>query len=110
MYVERKMNLCTPFRKQRFVKQEILRSRICCAKNKREKCYINEQAKLEYDWMVMSSVSVASQSSFCFLCSRELIRLANLTKIFLPLLPIQTTIVILRPYKELYSVISNCIA
>jgi hypothetical protein len=36
-----------------------------------------EQAKSEYDWLVMSSVFVASQSSCFFLCSREQIRLVE---------------------------------
>jgi hypothetical protein len=30
-----------------------------------------EQAKSECDWVVVSSVFVASQSNCCFLCSRE---------------------------------------
>ncbi len=36
-----------------------------------------EQAKSECDWVVMSSVFVASQSSCFFLCSREQIRLVE---------------------------------
>ena len=36
-----------------------------------------EQAKSECDWLVMSSVFVASQSSCFFLCSREQIRLVE---------------------------------
>jgi hypothetical protein len=33
--------------------------------------FSREQAKREYDWVVMSSVFVSSQSSCFFLCSRE---------------------------------------
>ncbi len=36
-----------------------------------------EQANSECDWLVMSSVFVASQSSCFFLCSREQIRLVE---------------------------------
>ena len=36
--------------------------------------FSREQAKCECDWLVMSSVFVASQSSCFFLCSREQIR------------------------------------
>ena len=44
-----------------------------------------EQAKSECDWLVMSSVFVASQSSCFFLCSREQIRqVENQLKILLP--------------------------
>ena len=39
--------------------------------------FSREQAKSECDWMVMSSVFVASQSSCFFLCSREQIRLVE---------------------------------
>ena len=39
--------------------------------------FSREQAKHEYDWLVMSSVFVASQSSCFFLCSREQIRLVE---------------------------------
>ncbi len=53
---------------------------------------IIEQAKSECDWLVMTSVFVASQSSCFFLCSREQIRqeenrlkpaLKSLTSVFL---------------------------
>jgi hypothetical protein len=33
--------------------------------------FSREQAKSECDWVLMSSVSVASQSDSVFLCSRE---------------------------------------
>ena len=39
--------------------------------------FSREQAKSDCDWMVMSSVFVASQSSCFFLCSREHIRLVE---------------------------------
>ena len=39
--------------------------------------FSHEQAKSERDWLVMSSVFVASQSSCFFLCSREQIRLVE---------------------------------
>ncbi len=39
--------------------------------------FSREQAKSECDWLVMSSVFVASQSSCFFLCSREQIRLVE---------------------------------
>ena len=37
----------------------------------------SEQAKSECDWLVMSSVFVANQSSCFFLCSREQIRVVE---------------------------------
>ena len=39
--------------------------------------FSREQTKSECDWLVMSSVFVASQSSCFFLCSREQIRLVE---------------------------------
>jgi hypothetical protein len=39
--------------------------------------FSREQVKSECDWVVMSSVFVASQSSCFFLCSREQIRLVE---------------------------------
>ena len=39
--------------------------------------FSREQGKIECDWLVMSSVFVASQSSCCFLCSREQIRVVE---------------------------------
>ncbi len=39
--------------------------------------FSREQAKSECDWVVMSSVFVASQSSCFFVCSREQIRLVE---------------------------------
>jgi hypothetical protein len=39
--------------------------------------FSREQAKSDCDWVVMSSVFVASQSSCLFLCSREQIRLVE---------------------------------
>ncbi len=41
------------------------------------RCFSREQAKSECDWVVMSSVFVASQSSCFFHCSREQIRLVE---------------------------------
>ncbi len=39
--------------------------------------FSREQAKSEFDWVVMSSVFVASQSSYFFLCSHKQIRLVE---------------------------------
>ena len=47
---------------------------ICIKPASTWRIFSREQAKSECDWLVMTSVFVASQSSCFFLCSREQIR------------------------------------